>query len=115
MDFNSSNWYESDLDELDTCMDTYEEGQILKKLKHSSAVVLCEDDALREKISYLIDNIQEKNSQHQLSSIPEAVLPLSIKILNTSDLNVKSLALECLKQIIKFQGELIEYQEKMPY
>ena len=112
---DTSNCQESNLGELDTYMDNSEQSQILKKLKHSSAVVLCEDEALRKKISNLINHIQEKNSQNQLSCIPEAVLPLSIAVLSNPDLTVRSLALNCLKQIIKYQGELIEYQEKMAY
>ena len=77
----------------------------LKKLSLSSAMALCEDEALRDKITEMINRIKEENIRIELSMTPEAALPLTIAIRN-GDEEIQEYATDCLRHILESQENI---------
>ncbi|MGI6525104.1 MAG: hypothetical protein ACOX2O_07440 [Bdellovibrionota bacterium] len=77
---------------------------MLQKLQHFSALALCEDDVLRENVAEMIGKISDNATfRETLSKMPEAALPLSMAIQNSSDPQIKDHALSCLKNLLEYQ------------
>lgn len=79
---------------------------VLRRLQHSSAIVLREDDELRGEVQTLIADLADNDkSIFILSTMPLAALPLSITAQTHPDAHVKARAARCLELLVDREFE----------